>query len=1163
MAPTLDNPGMAPVMPAKFAHVVLRTNNYAAIDMMCLLAYDTEHHRVGILNMPHIANKQRESSGLEHIAYTYASLDGLALSYLQHTKEGSLPFWCTNHGPTTSVYYKDPDGNIIETQVDNLSVEEADAFMRAPMNTILILLVAVSEEWEHKQGDHGWGNNELQNYTDSPQNSFYSGDGKLVLRAISQGGRYTSARLVSRQRLSKARGCLTTWLTSPCGSGIWPAFWLLPFEPFTWPTDGEVDIAETWNGDLENHSCLHWGFYTPEDGWKHRVRGTRISDMAKRAVKYEFAWDQDEQGGGKGRLVWWIDGRPIMKAPIPDGQRPMRDFQVLVNIAMGGNVCQGQRPRDGTYDFVVHEVIMSDEPEGGWGSMSFDPGDDETNLAVSTTAPPPTAAPVALESTAEKDTPPTPSNELATATVEIDGETRERLEHVLQSDIGLTTLLQRLKSSVGSARDFAGFLRERSSVEERHAQGLKRLCRGTHELIRRPDNRGGSFAAGFEEMMRTHDRMADNGLSFANSLHQMQEELHDLAANGKFGRRKDEDELRRKLEGADNDYGQKVESAKSLRRDLQSTNRPRTVSALQDAIRECDAGVSLQMQKYAALSERLLLNNGLAVSPLKEPPSATASPSAAGPKSLRELAHSINNQADLHDYILSFSSKVGAQPPEARYEQHPSLAPKQQQPSQPSQPPPVLDSAQVQQYGAAEKQTAFGSNESGHRAQASDQISGTLPYQPPPADRLYSPPQSAPPPALYQSGPPPPNTYSPAQAPQLPQIASFADSSLRPDLPSSPRGPADAPQGPQFSQNHSRQDQYSGSNPTNGYAPPATAPTVPTAAGGRGTPQGRDFAAEGRSPALGGAVNPGSRGPSLGQQNDFAGAGYSSPQSAQASYQQPAYQQSPYQQAPYQTDSRAPAVSASVVPQSSPSAGLRPAQQVPSGSYAPPSAAALTLPSQQRRAELQRQNLLPLRPVFGVPLEELFRRDNSAVPHIVYRCVEAVDFHGLDTEGLYRISGSAPTIMELRQQFDHDASQVDFRNPAAYKNDIASVTTLLKHFLRDLPDPLLTSAAYGQFIQAAQIDNDNVRRDSLHAIINSLPDPNYATLRVLTLHLHRVAQHAERNRMTVQNLAICFGPTLMGQAGKDGQADIKDAGWQARVIETIVNNTFQIFDDDE
>lgn len=49
-----------------------------------------------------------------------------------------------------------------------------------------------------------------------------------------------------------------------------------------------------------------------------------------------------------------------------------RDFQVIINVAMGGNVCQGQRPRDGQYDFVVHEVAFRDEPEGGWGRFEND-----------------------------------------------------------------------------------------------------------------------------------------------------------------------------------------------------------------------------------------------------------------------------------------------------------------------------------------------------------------------------------------------------------------------------------------------------------------------------------------------------------------------------------------------------------------------------------------------------------------------------------------------------------------------------------------------------------------------------------------------------------------------------------------------------------------------
>jgi Rho GTPase-activating protein RGD1 len=91
-------------------------------------------------------------------------------------------------------------------------------------------------------------------------------------------------------------------------------------------------------------------------------------------------------------------------------------------------------------------------------------------------------------------------------------------------------------------------------------------------------------------------------------------------------------------------------------------------------------------------------------------------------------------------------------------------------------------------------------------------------------------------------------------------------------------------------------------------------------------------------------------------------------------------------------------------------------------------------------------------------------------------------------------------------------------------------------------------------------DDDTARRDSLHAIINNLPDPNYATLRALCLHLTRVVDGAHVNRMTSHNLAVIFGPTLMASA--DASKAIVDAGWQIKVVDTILQNTYQIFDED-
>ncbi|KAH7175375.1 family 16 glycoside hydrolase [Dactylonectria macrodidyma] len=238
---------------------------------------------------------------------------------------------------------------------------------------------AVTVEWDAKigNGPDGWGNQELEHYTANTANAFHTQDGRLVIRAIAQNSapsaeqRYTSARLVSRQTLARDRGVLTGIILSPCAEGIWPAFWLLPQEPFSWPVDGEVDIAETWNGDHENRTCLHWGFHHEQQ--KHRVIGTKIPDMHARPVRYDFAWDQPGGHAGQGRMVWYIDGRPVMKAPIPEGTRPMRDMTILLNVAMGGSVCGGKVPADGYYDMVVQTLFLGSEPEyGGWGRFEHD-----------------------------------------------------------------------------------------------------------------------------------------------------------------------------------------------------------------------------------------------------------------------------------------------------------------------------------------------------------------------------------------------------------------------------------------------------------------------------------------------------------------------------------------------------------------------------------------------------------------------------------------------------------------------------------------------------------------------------------------------------------------------------------------------------------------------
>lgn len=224
----------------------------------------------------------------------------------------------------------------------------------------------VSQNFRHELGDHGWGNNEKQNYTDSPTNSFHH-DNRLIVRGLVQDGSYTSARLTSHQTLSRPRGYIEATTLPPSAPGIWPAYWMLPCEPFNWPGDGEVDIMENWNDEKVNHSCLHWGHYNGPDAQKHKVVKTPLPDLTTRPHTYGFAWIEEEGiPEWRGRLIWYVDGRAVMRGNIPAGSRRMEDYRILINIAMGGTCNKGKLPSDGYYDLVVSDLKMCEEPVGGW-----------------------------------------------------------------------------------------------------------------------------------------------------------------------------------------------------------------------------------------------------------------------------------------------------------------------------------------------------------------------------------------------------------------------------------------------------------------------------------------------------------------------------------------------------------------------------------------------------------------------------------------------------------------------------------------------------------------------------------------------------------------------------------------------------------------------------
>ena len=126
--------------PSKLAHVVWRTGRLdAMVDWYCSVleaqvvfrnpfiaftTYDDEHHRVAFVNAGTERRDDHRASGLEHVAFTYASLPDLLGTYQRLKAEGIAPYWCINHGPTTSLYYEDPDGNHVELQIDNFPTND-------------------------------------------------------------------------------------------------------------------------------------------------------------------------------------------------------------------------------------------------------------------------------------------------------------------------------------------------------------------------------------------------------------------------------------------------------------------------------------------------------------------------------------------------------------------------------------------------------------------------------------------------------------------------------------------------------------------------------------------------------------------------------------------------------------------------------------------------------------------------------------------------------------------------------------------------------------------------------------------------------------------------------------------------------------------------------
>ncbi|XP_078302038.1 protein FAM13A isoform X3 [Panthera onca] len=170
---------------------------------------------------------------------------------------------------------------------------------------------------------------------------------------------------------------------------------------------------------------------------------------------------------------------------------------------------------------------------------------------------------------------------------------------------------------------------------------------------------------------------------------------------------------------------------------------------------------------------------------------------------------------------------------------------------------------------------------------------------------------------------------------------------------------------------------------------------------------------------------------------------------------------------------------------------------------------------------LNEQRSSTYKKLFGVSLQDLQQQGltENGIPAIVENIVEYLTKHGLTQEGLFRVNGNVKVVEQLRWKFESGVPV-----ELGKDGDVCSAASLLKLFLRELPERVITSALQPRFIQLFQDDRNDTQDSSLRALIKELPDVHYCLLKYLCQFLTEVAKHHVQNRMNVHNLATVFGP---------------------------------------
>ncbi|VBB34842.1 unnamed protein product, partial [Acanthocheilonema viteae] len=207
--------------------------------------------------------------------------------------------------------------------------------------------------------------------------------------------------------------------------------------------------------------------------------------------------------------------------------------------------------------------------------------------------------------------------------------------------------------------------------------------------------------------------------------------------------------------------------------------------------------------------------------------------------------------------------------------------------------------------------------------------------------------------------------------------------------------------------------------------------------------------------------------------------------------------------------------------------------------------------------------------VFGVPLSSQLSGPSKLVPVVVERCVDELQKRGLKVKGIYRTCGVKSKIEQICEDFERASNGSEVDLSSYHPMNIASV---IKLYLRKLPEPLLTHELYDEWIAFAEknlVEEDAEIVDHIRSLMKKLPARNMDALKFLLLHLKRVTWFEMDNLMTASNLGAVITPSMIWKhpspsstAATNNNSFLSNAHLMSKAVELIIKYAFEVFNVD-